>query len=114
LSGIGQIGLVKNDTGPCLTFIIKDCEGNILTPSDGVSGVNLYLRKSCSDVPSNCGHVGTSGLDPDNGKWVYCLSAGDISGSGTYFGDLEIVFDDGRIETGYEPVRIFVRDSKKC
>jgi len=115
MSNVGQFNLVRNDTCPKLKFIIKDCDGNILKPStDGVSGVNFYLRRSCDDIASNCGHVGTSGLDPENGLWCYSLSAGDISGVGTYFGDLEIIYDNGCSETGFEPIRIYVRDDNKC
>lgn len=106
-----QITLVKDDTGPKLEFTIKDCDGNVI--DSGVSAVLFHLKKYCGDK-TNEGHEATSGIDVGNGIYQYCLVSGDISGVGTYFGDLEIVYDTGRRETGFTPVRVFVRESNKC
>lgn len=116
---LGQMGcsrtinLVQCDTGPKLEFTLKDCDAQ--TVLTGVSGVSLYLsRVGCGSehcLISNTGHEGLSGVDPANGKWVYVLQEGDISGAGTYFGDLTVFYDDGLVETAFQPIRIFVRES---
>lgn len=111
------INLVQCDTGPKLNFELKDC--NALTPLTGVSGVNLYLAQvSCGQTDcsiSNEGHEGLSGVDPANGKWTYILQPGDVSGAGTYFGELSVIYDDGSIETSFSPIRIYVREScRQC
>lgn len=118
---LGRMGCTKNiylvqcDTGPKLEFTLKNCENDAIIA--GVSGVNLYLSKvGCSgpdcDI-TNSGHEALSGVDPSSGKWVYSLQSGDISGAGTYFGDLTVIYDDGTCETAYQPIRLTVRESCK-
>jgi hypothetical protein len=107
------INLVQCDTGPKLEFTLKDCSNNTIL--SGVSGVSLYLsRVDCGDTHcaiTNVGHEGLSGINPSAGQWVYVLQDGDVSGAGTYFGDLTVTYDDGLVETAFQPVRIFVRES---
>lgn len=110
MSSSSQINLVQDDTGPKLNFTIKDCEGNVIDA--GVSAVWFHLKRYCG-TKTNCGHEATSGVDPSNGKWSYCLSGGDISGVGTYFGDVEIIYDSGLRETAFESVRVYVRPGNK-
>jgi len=106
-----SINLVQNDTGPKLQFTIKDCKGDLIT--EGVSAVSFHLRKFCGDK-TNCGHELTSGVNVAAGLYEYCLSGGDVSAVGTYFGDVEIQYDNGLCETGFEAVRVFVRESNKA
>jgi len=106
-----QINLVQNDTGPKLRFTIKDCEGDII--GSGVSAVLFHLAPFCGSK-TNCGHEATSGVDVANGIYDYCLSGGDISGVGTYYGEVEIIYDSGKVETAFEPVRIAVRATNKA
>lgn len=109
------INLVKCDTGPKLNFELKDCTG--LTPLTGVSAAFFYMsRVECGDANchnSNEGHEGLSGVDIPNGKWTYILQPGDVSAAGTYFGELSVIYDDGLVETAFQPVRIYVRESCK-
>jgi len=105
-----SISLVQNDTGPKLQFSIKDCNGDPIT--SGVSGVFFHIKKFCGEK-TNTGHELTSGVNVSTGLYEYCLSGGDVSAAGTYFGDVEIQYDNGRCETGFEAVRIFVRQTNK-
>jgi len=110
------VNLVQCDTGPKLDFVIKDCDSQ--TFLTGVSGVKLYMSRvnGCGDGTcniSNEGHESLSGVDPANGKWTYILQPGDVSGAGTYFGELTVYYDDGSCETGFSPIRIYVRESCK-
>jgi len=103
--------LVAGDTGPRLLFNVKDAAGAPITVSG--MAVNLYMRRYGNSTHSNTGHEGCSGLDPSNGIWIYSLQNGDVSAAGTYFADLEIVYDNGVVETAYEAVRMLVRDNNK-
>lgn len=108
LSGASQqIQLVQGDTGPKLRFTLKDCEGNLIT--DGISGVNFYIKQFCSEACTNEGHTAVSGVNVSGGLWQYCLQPGDVSAAGTYFGDVSITYDSGIIETGFDAVRMLVR-----
>ena len=107
----GDLNLVAGDTGPKLRFLLKDCDGNLII--EGVSGVNFYIKKYCNGC-TNTGHESVSGINVSGGVWQYCLEPGDVSAAGTYFGDLEILYDDGKVETGFSPVRILVRENNKC
>lgn len=110
------INLVQCDTGPKLSFTILDCDSHsVLT---GVSGVKLFLNKTSSCGTAECnvtneGHESLSGVDIINGKWVYVLQPGDVSGAGTYFADLTVYYDDGLCESNFQPIRIYVRESCK-
>ena len=111
LSQTGQVALVQGDTGPKLNFTLKNCDGDILV--SGVSGALFHLRPYCGPK-SNCGHEDmASGVSLGPGVWQYCLEPGDVSIVGSYFGDVEIFYFDGTFETGFEPVRIFVRESNR-
>lgn len=110
MSSSNSINIVQNDTGPKLQFTIKDCNGDVI--DSGVSAVSFHLRRYCG-TKTNCGHEQTSGVNVAGGVYEYCLSGGDVSAVGTYFGDVEIQYDDGRCETGFEAVRVFVRESNK-
>lgn len=112
LSNSGQqINMVQGDTGPILTFFLRDCDGNIIS---NVSGVNFYLKQHCgTGCPSNMGHTQVSGVNVSGGEWRYFFEPGDTSGVGIYFGDLEIVYDSGIVETGFDAVRLNVRKNNK-
>jgi hypothetical protein len=112
------INLVQCDTGPKLNFVLKDCDNSSFLT--GVSGVKLFMTRSHSGcgsgedcLISNEGHESLSGVDPSQGKWTYILQEGDVSGAGTYFGELTAYYDDGSCETSFQPIRIFVRESCK-
>jgi hypothetical protein len=106
-----QIQLVQGDTGPKLQFTLKDCAGNII--DSGVSGVNFYLKKYCGPCV-NTGHTSVSGVNVSGGLYSYCLVSGDTVSAGTYFGDVEITYDNGKVETGFDAVRILIRKNNKC
>lgn len=110
-----NIELVQCDTRPNLEFVLKDCQNAGYLQN--VSGVDLFLRRvSCGDescVISNDGHTGLSLVNPSESRWSYSLQSSDTSGAGTYFGDLQITYDDGSRQTASTEIRLTVR-KKGC
>ena len=104
-----QYGLVQNDTGPQLQFNLKDCDGYAINVSGAT--VKSFLKHVCATSHINLGHEGCSGVDPVNGVVSYNFLAGDLSGAGTYFGDIQIDYGNGVVETNIEAVRFLVRES---
>lgn len=103
--------LVRGDTGPKLQFNLLDEEGQIISVS---GGVDFFLRPAgVSGGHVNVGHEACSGVNPGEGQWVYNLAEGDLARSGTYWGDVRVAFDDGRVETAFEAVRLYVRDNNQ-
>ena len=106
-----EVPLVAGDSGPKLQFTLLD-EDQIPIAVSGVgSGVSLFLRRFQEHSRSNGGHEGCSGIDVAGGVWTYDLKDGDVSGSGTYFGDVQIRYSNGVVETAFEAVRFLVRPS---
>lgn|GEM_PF-4978473 len=108
-----EVPLVQGDTGPRLRFSVKDESGSPIAVSGVGAGVRLYLRKHGDDGNSNLGHEPCSAFDVAQGEWDYDLQPGDVSAAGTYWGDVEIAFDDGRRETAFEAVRFLVREKTR-
>ena len=106
-----QRTLVQNDTGPKLRLTLQDSYGNPLNLVSGVQAVNFYLRPAHADDYVNVGHEACSGFDLANGVVDYAFQQGDLSGTGTHFGDVELVYDSGEKETSFDEVRFLVRPS---
>ena len=106
-----QRTLVQNDTGPILRLELQDSFGKAINLSTGVSGVNFYIRPAHADGHVNVGHEACSGFDLLNGVVDYSFQQGDLSGTGTHFGDVELVYDSGAKETSFDEVRFLVRPS---
>lgn len=104
-----EVPLVAGDTGPRLRFVLKDEAGAAVAVSGAGSSVSLYLRRHGEDASSNAGHEGCSAFDVPQGQWTYELQAGDVSAAGTYWGDVQVQYEDGRKETAFEAVRFLVR-----
>lgn len=106
------INLVQGDTGPKLCFQVVDCAGDPIV--SGVSAVYFHISQVCGGEKTNCGHEQVSASDPSTGTYCYSLSGGDISGYGSYQGELELLYDNGTTETSFTPIRMFVRESNKA
>lgn len=104
-----EVPLVAGDTGPRLRFAIKDEAGAAVAVSGDGAAVRLYLRRHGDEHNSNEGHEDCSAFDVAQGQWTYALEASDCSGAGTYWGDVEVQYEDGRKETAMEAVRFLVR-----
>lgn len=112
MSGAGGTGiqntLVKNDTGPQLKFILKDTEGALIATSGLI--VELFLKQYHEETHVNVGHEACSAYSIADAQYVYDLQDGDLSGTGTYFGDVRVTYPSGKKETAYQAVRFLVRD----
>ena len=108
--GSTQYNVVQGDTGPQLKFCLKDCDNNPLSVS-GVSAVSLYLKHGCVSGHTNNGHELCSSVS--GSCFTYDLAACDLAYAGTYFGDIEVLFLDGKKQTAYDVVRLYARESNK-
>lgn len=108
-----EVPLVRGDTGPRLRFTITDDTGTPIAVSGSGSGVRLFMQRVQDEAHANPGHEACSGFDVANGQWDYSLQSGDVSAAGTYFGDIEISYSDGTVETAPEAVRFLVRENHK-
>lgn len=106
-----QHELVKDDTGPKLRFHLMDSAGTAMN----ISGqeVMFYLKRTGEASHVNVGHEACSGFDMANGIVDYSFVSGDLGNVGTYWGDVQIHYEDGSRETGFESVRFLVRDNNK-
>lgn len=109
-----EIPLVVGDTGPVLRINLLEALDTPILVS-GAGQVNFYMRRFQKSPHTNLGNEACDAVDVANGIWDYHFGAGDVSGgAGTYFGDVEIIFDDGTKETAFEAVRFLVRDNNKA
>ena len=106
-----QHTLVQNDTGPVIQFACKKVDGSALDLSGAT--VEFLIRRADAESHVNVGHEACSGVDLANGRVAYQFQPGDLSGVGSHFGDLRVIFDSGERETGFDPVRLLVRKSNE-
>lgn len=100
------IKIVQNDTRPALEFTITQ-EG---LPVD-LTGctVNFYMKNVDTGAVKINGSA-CSIVNAAAGKCRYLWSATDTNTVGTYLGEIEITFSDGKIQTGYKQFTIIIRD----
>lgn len=102
--------LVKGDTGPLLQFSCKDEDGVPIDLLD--KDVYFYLKQTGEDDAVNEDHPDCVVTNASGGICTYQFVSGDLSSTGTYFGDL--VIDDGSmVETASEAIRFEVRDANR-
>lgn len=101
-----SIKIVQNDTKPYLEFDITQ-EG---VPVD-LTGctVKFYMKDADTGTVKISGST-CSITDAENGKCRYVWNSGDTSTVGTYLGEVEVTFPDGKIQTGYKQMTIIIRD----
>lgn len=100
------IKIVQNDTRPVLEFAITQ-DGS---PID-LTGctVKFYMKNTDTGAVK----INGSTCVIDNavaGIGRYIWSAGDTDTVGTYLGEIEITFSDGKIQTGFKQFTIIIRD----
>lgn len=101
-----SIKIVQNDTKPYLEFDITQ-EG---VPVD-LTGctVKFYMKDADTGTVKVNGST-CSITDAENGKCRYVWNSGDTGTVGTYLGEVEVTFPDGKIQTGYKQMTIIIRD----
>jgi Rib/alpha/Esp surface antigen-like repeat protein len=100
-----SVKIVQDDTRPPLEFNLTQ-DGS---PVD-LSGctVKFYMKDATS------GSVKISGstcviTDATKGKCKYLWTSSDTNTAGTYVGEVEVTFPDGKIQTGYKQIGITIR-----
>lgn len=101
-----SIKIVQNDTKPYLEFEITQ-EG---APVD-LTGctVKFYLKNADTGAVKINGSA-CSITEAESGKCRYVWASGDTNTIGTYLGEVEVTFPDGKIQTGYKQMTIIIRD----
>ena len=90
--------IVQNDTAPSLISTLRD--NNEPIDLTGYSRVNFYVEDRYQRVvieDDDTGNVGV--LDESRGKIEYVFKPEDTTDAGTYYGEWEIIYGDGSIET---------------
>lgn len=101
-----SVKIVQDDTRPPLEFnLTQDGSPVDLTGCT----VKFYMKDATS------GSVKISGstcviTDATKGKCRYNWIASDTNTVGTYLGEVEVTFPDGKIQTGYKQMSIIIRD----
>lgn len=100
------IKIVQNDTRPVPQFAITQ-DGS---PVD-LTGctVKFYMKDLDTGTVKIDGHTCVID-DALAGICRYIWLSGDTDIVGTYLGEIEITFSDGKIQTGYKQFTIIIRD----
>ena len=101
-----SVKIVQNDTLPPIEFTLTQ-DG---APVD-LTGctVKFYMKDSTSGSVKING-VNCTIMDATKGKCRYSWTSGDTNTVGTYLGEVEVTFPDGKIQTGYKQTSIIIRD----
>ena len=84
-----------NDTSPKLTVDLENAAGN---PVD-LSGASARFHMKKYGASSLKVYAGADITDEDNGRVEYSWSLLDTDEAGTYYGEFEITYGDGTVET---------------
>lgn len=103
---MASIKIVQNDTKPYLEFeITQDGAPVDLTGAT----VKFYMKDATSGLVKING-ASCSITDATKGKCRYVWTSSDTNTVSTYLGEVEIIFPDGKIQTGYKQITIVIRD----
>ena len=103
---MASIKIVQNDTKPYLEFeITQDGAPVDLTGAT----VKFYMKDSTTGSVKINGSACTI-TDATKGKCRYVWISSDTNTVGTYVGEVEVTFSDGKIQTGYKQLSIIIRD----
>ena len=101
-----SIKIVQNDTLPPLEFnLTQDGSPVNLTGCT----VKFYMKDATSGSVKINGTTCTI-TDATKGKCKYLWYGSDTNTVGTYLGEVEVTFPDGKIQTGYKQTSIIIRD----
>jgi len=101
-----SIKIVQNDTRPPLDFnLTQDGAPVDLTGCT----VKFYMKDAVSGSVKINGAT-CSIVDAPKGICRYVWTGSDTNTIGTYLGEVEVTFSDGKIQTGYKQLSIIIRD----
>ncbi len=101
-----SVKIVQNDTRPPLEFTLTQ-DG---APVDLTAcTVRFYMKDAVLGTTKISGATCTI-TDAVNGKCRYDWTGSDTNTIGTYLGEVEVTFGDGKIQTGYKQISIIIRD----
>ena len=100
-----SVKIVQDDTRPPLEFSLTQ-DGS---PVD-LTGctVKFYMKDATSGSVKISGSACTI-TDATKGKCKYLWSGSDTNTAGSYVGEVEVTFSDGKIQTGYKQIGIIIR-----
>ena len=103
-----QFEIAQNDDSPALEGILRDGFGSPVDLTGATVVFNMRLHPS-GPVKVNRGAMGAVG-NAILGRQKYSWSTSDTNTAGTYEGEVEVVFADGRVRTfppnGYFLIKI--------
>ena len=101
-----SVKIVQNDTRPPLEFTLTQDGAPV-----NLTGctVRFYMKDAVSGSTKISGATCTV-TDAANGKCRYDWTGTDTNTVGTYLGEVEVTFGDGKIQTGYKQISIIIRD----
>lgn len=97
-----MIRLVLGNTRPPLVLQIK--QDGVAVNLTGCT-VHFRLKKPSGSIVDRALTVS----DPVNGIVTGFFAVGDLNEPGEMYGELEVVFTDGRIQSSEEPIHVIVR-----
>ena len=101
-----SIKIVQNDSRPPLEFsLTQDGAPVNLTGCT----VKFYMKNATTGSVKING-VACTVTDALKGKCRYSWTGSDTDTVGTYLGEVEVTFADGKIQTGYKQLSIIIRD----
>jgi hypothetical protein len=103
---MASIKIVQNDTKPFLEFEIA--QDGVPVDLTGAT-VKFYMKDVSTGTVKVNGSLCTI-VDATKGKCRYVWAALDTNTVGTYVGEVEVTFSDGKIQTGYKQITIVIRD----
>ena len=101
-----SIKIVQNDTRPPLEFSLTQ-DG---APVDLTGCTVKFYMKDSSTGSVKINGVACAITDATKGKCRYNWTGSDTNTIGTYLGEVEVTFPDGKIQTGYKQLSIIIRD----
>lgn len=102
---MSTIRLVKNDTAPRLSLTLTQ-DGS---PID-LTGATVRLKLRKQGATSNVFSRTCTIADAVAGRCYYDWQSGDLANKGSYRGEIEITFSDGKVQTCEDLLKFLIRD----
>lgn len=84
-----------NDTSPKLTVDLENASGSAIDLSGSTARFHMKKYGETSLKVDDSADI----TDADNGRVEYTWSSGDTDTAGTYYGEIEVTYGDGAVET---------------
>lgn len=85
----------RNDTEPSISSILKNSDG---APVDLAGATVKFYMRAVGGTAAKVSAAATV-VDASAGSVKYQLTVGDSDTAGNYYGEFEVTFSDGKIET---------------